>query len=407
MAMLNRRGFHSRAASAAVFASGWPLGEPVSAADTISTEPCQPSAWQKHGIALVGNAPADRWLQNFLAPAEPLGGDRWRLWYSINHASLPAIFGIAEGVPGETMVRHDAVLSPGDPADAPLSIGNLPAGWHPVAPTHLRLNSGKHRLYFWIHASPVVRYLAADSDDGRRYRVVDPLRPCLYHPSDRAIDGKTAAAAGFSRVAGKRAERPAGEPSARPERIANDATTVYQLPDGTFEMYSVGLEEISPSHPRYVKEDNAAGWLRVIDRYTSEDGLEWTDRRRVIVPDSRDPIDQQFYYLSVTYTDRGRIGMLGSYRVREQIVDLDACYSPDGLTWDRSARAPWLVRGNPGEPDSLSIYAGHNIVEHAGRWHLFYTGVNYTHNYRRSHGQQRSSVMHASCESPWRAAAAH
>ncbi len=362
--------------------------------------PCPASDWQKHGVVLTGDTPADRWLQNFLCPAEPLDGDRWRLWFSINHASIPANFGIAEGIPGREMVRHEAVLSPGEPADAPLAIGNLPAGWRPVGPTHLHLKNGKHRLYFWIHASPVVRYVAADSDDGRRYRVVDPLRPCLYHPSDRAVDGKAAVAAGLSRLSGKLAERASGEPPAPPQLIANDATNVYQLPDGTFEMYSVGLEEINRDDPRYIKEDNAAGWLRGIDRYTSQDGLAWTDRRRVIAPDHQDPVDQQFYYLSVSHTDHGRIGMLGSYRVRDQIVDLDWCFSEDGLTWQRPIRTAWLPRGKAGEPDSLSIYAGHNLVEHGGRWHLFYTGVNYTHNYR-SDGRQRSTVMYASCASPW------
>lgn len=371
------------------------------AATSSPPTPCAPSDWQKHGVAFTGSGPADRWLQNFLCCAEPLDGDRWRLWYSVNHSSLPANFGITAGVPGGTMVRHEAVLSSGEPADAPLAIGNLPAGWHPVGPTHLRLNNGKHRLYFWIHAAPVVRYLAADSDDGRRYRVVDPRQPCLYHPNDRAVTGEVAAAAGLTRLAGKRVERPADEPAARPELVANDATTVYQLADGSFEMYTVSLLEIPPGDPRYVKEDNAAGWLRVIDRLVSHDGLEWTDRRRVIVPDERDPVDQQFYYLSVNYTQAGRIGMLGSYRVRDQIVDLTWCFSSDGLAWDRGTRTPWLPRGAAGEPDSLSIYPGHDVVEHAGRWHLFYTGVNYTHNFRRSEGEPRSSVMYASCVRPW------
>lgn len=402
MTSLSRRAFTAQAATAALAAAAGSLHGAACAA-AVSPQPCPASAWQKHGVVLTGDAPSDRWLQNFLSAAEPLDGARWRLWYSINHASIPANFGIAEGVPGETMERHLAELSPGEPADARLAIGGLPAGWRPVAPTHLRLASGKHRLYFWIHASPVVRYVAADSDDGRRYRVVNALRPCLYHPSDRAVDGQAAAAAGLTRLAGKQSTRVAGERAAPSQLIANDATTVYQRADGTFEMYSVGLVEIQPNDPRYIKEDNAAGWLRVIDRYTSGDGLEWTDRRRVIAPDKQDAVDQQFYYLSVNDTPTGRIGMLGSYRVREQIVDLQWCFSPDGVAWQRPIREAWLPRGKAGEPDSLSIYAGHNLVEHRGRWHLFYTGVNYTHNFRRSLGQPRSSVMYASCESPWRA----
>jgi hypothetical protein len=263
----------------------------------------------------------------------------------------------------------------------------------------LRLNDGRHRLYFWIHAKPVVRLLAADSEDGRRYRVVDPLRPCLYHPNDRAVDG---AVTGLSQRSGKRAQLAEGEPAAESTLISNDATNIYQLADGSFEMYTVGLMEVGRDDPRYIKEDNVPGWIRVIDRLTSADGLHWTDRRRVIVPDAQDPIDQQFYYLAVNHTPRGRIGMLGSFHVRDQINDLQWCFSRDGLVWERPQRTPWLERGVMGQPDSLSIYGSHALVEHGNRWHLFYTGVNYTHNFRRSDGPPRSTVMHASCASPWK-----
>ena len=85
----------------------------------------------------------------------------------------------------------------------------------------------------------MVRYLAADSDDGRRYRVLDPHRPCLYHPVDRAVDGTEAATAGLTRYAKRKSNRPPGEPAAPARLISNDATMVYRLPDGTFEMYSV------------------------------------------------------------------------------------------------------------------------------------------------------------------------
>ena len=54
------------------------------------------------------------------------------------------------------MVEHAAVLSEGEPADAPLAIGNLPDGWRPVQPVHIRLKNGRDRLYFWVHAVSVV-----------------------------------------------------------------------------------------------------------------------------------------------------------------------------------------------------------------------------------------------------------
>jgi hypothetical protein len=343
-------------------------------------------------------------VRNFTSTVEPLDGGRWRLWYWVSGKSVAGKsdnVGVAEGEFGRPLTRCPAVLSEGEPAEAPLAIGNLPRDWRPVQAVHVELAGGRHRLYFWVHGPKVARYLAAESDDGRRYRVLDPHRPCLYHPSDRAVDGTTAAECGLQRYAGKVATRPEGEPSAPARLVSNDATNVYRLPDGTFEMYSVGLIEVAKDDPRYIAHDNAAGSLRVIDRYTSTDGLDWTDRRRVLVPDAQDPIDQQFYYLAVTHTPQGRVGMLGHYRVAAQTVDLEACVSTDGITWERPHRRGWIPRGEPSEPDSYGISAPHALVRRDGLWHLVYTGVNEAHNHRHSHGSPTRTIMHATCEGLW------
>lgn len=355
--------------------------------------------WKKHGIVLASDQAG--LIQNFTSVAEPLEADRWRLWFSISGKGVPFNVGFAEGKPGGAMQRHLAVLNDGAAPDAPLSIGNLPAGWRPVQSVHVPLSGGRHRLYFWAHGPKVVRYLAAESDDGRRYHVLDPSRACLYHPADRAVDGDAAAEAGLSRRARKESNRPEGEPRAEARQISNDATNVYRLADGTFEMYSVGLVEVGKDHPGYIGHDNCAGWIRVIDRYASADGLDWTERRRIIVPDPKDPPDQQFYYLSVTHTPRGRVGLLGHYRVGAQTMDIEACFSEDGLTWERPMREPWIERGEPGEPDSYMVHAPHALVQSHGLWHLFYTGCNEAHNHKHSHGPPTRAVMHATSEKPW------
>ena len=355
--------------------------------------------WRKHGTVLASDESG--LVQNFTSVVEPLDGGRWRLWYSVSGKNVPFNVGVAEGELGEPMTRSPAVLSEGEPADAPLAIGNLPRDWRPVQAVHVGLPGGRHRLYFWAHGPKVVRYLAAESDDGRRYRVLDPHRPCLYHPADRAVDGATAAEAGLSRSAKKVATRPDNEPPAPARLVSNDATNVYRLADGTFEMYSVALVEVAKDDPRYIAHDNAAGWVRVIDRYTSARRPELDGppaRARARRPG---PVDQQFYYLSVTHTPRGRVGMLGHYRVEAQTMDLEACFSADGITWQRDQRRPWIPRGEPGEPDSYGIYAPHALVQRDGLWHLFYTGVNEAHNHKHSHGPPTRVVMHATCENLW------
>ena len=395
---INRRKFLAATALAAGGCAG--AGAPLSglAAEKPAPRPCPPSDWKKQGVVLPADGGS---IQVFTCSAEPLDGDRWRLWYTQRPKPKEHVIGVAEGRPGEPFRFTPAVLSPGEPADGPLSIGNLPAEWRAVQPVHLHLKNGRHRLYFWAHGPKVVRYLIAESDDGRRYKVLDPARACLYHPADRAVDGATAAAAGISRMAKKTAVRPEGEPAAKVVQVSNDATNVYQLPDGRFEMYSVGLVEVPPSHPGYIAHDNCPGWLRVIDYYRSDDGLTFPERRRIIVADAQDPPDMQFYYLAVTHTPVGRLGMLGHYRVQAQTMDIECCFSADGAHWQRPARDPWLPRGKPGEPDSYGVYGCHALVERGGRWHLFYTGTNGAHNHKHSYGPEATVVMYATCDRPW------
>jgi hypothetical protein len=147
--------------------------------------------------------------------------------------------------------------------------------------------------------------------------------------------------------------------------------------------------------------DNAPGLLRVIDRYTSADGLHFETRQRIIQRDAQDPVDQQFYYLAVTRTRKGCVGMLGHYRCEAQTMDLEWCYSRDGTEWQRPLRRAWLPRGEPPAVDSYGIYANSQLVQCGGKWHLFYTGVNSAHNGKHSHGKPRQVIMHATTDSIW------
>lgn len=402
MNTMRRREFLARGLLAGAGLATLPRA-PAAAGNDGVPRPAPSSVWQKHGVVFGSElgSELDGGAQNFTSAAEPLDGGRWRLWYTSLGPHPQRKIGFAEGRLGEPMKVVPAQLSPGEPAEGPLSIGNLPAEWRAVQPVHLRLLNGRHRLYFWAHGPKVVRYLAAESDDGRRYRVLDPLRACLYHPADRAVDGPVAAAAGLARRIARKAAPADGEPLATPGQVSNDATNVYQLADGSFEMFSVALVEVAKGERGYVAHDNCAGWIRVIDRYAGPDGLDWPERQRVIVPGPSDPADMQFYYLAVTHTARGRLGMLGHYRVEAQTMDLECCASADGRQWQRPAPGAWIPRGKPGQPDCYGIYAPHALVEHGGQWHLFYTGVNEAHNHKHSYGPPQRRVMHATCASPW------
>lgn len=403
MEPINRRAFIrtglGAAAGALVGAGG--IGRLACAAEPETPRPCVPTAWKKHGVVLE---PTEAWegnfIQNFTTPAEPLDGGRWRIWYSASGGRDNYSLAFAEGPVGGPMKKTPAECSPGGPKDSAFSIGGLPEKWRPVQVVHIRLKNGRHRIYFWVHGPQVVRYLAAESDDGRRYRVVNANRPVLYHPSDRAAWGVPSPDGVMAHKAPNK-DRPADEPVAPSLLISNDATNVYQLPDGTFELYSVGIVQVPKGDPAYMPHDNAPGWLRMIDRYTSADGLRFETRKRIIQRDAKDPADQQFYYLSVTHTPKGRVGMLGHYRCQAQTMDIEWCFSADGDKWNRPERHAWLPRGKKGEPDSYGVYSGHGLVQRDKQWYLFYTGVNSAHNHKESYGKPRSVILCATTDSIW------
>lgn len=365
------------------------------------------AAWKKQGEMFRHTGePAGGWVQNFTSTVEPLEEERWRVWSSVSlHKTKGDLkqIGYHTGKVGGEWKHTAAVCSAGEPdREAELALGGLPEGWHPVQPVMLRLKDGRSRVYFWAHGKGVVRYLAADSEDGRAFKVVNALKPCLYHPADRAVDGKVAAEAGLSHFMKRKAAPVENEPLAPAGLLSNDATNVYQLPDGSFEMYSVGLIQVGKDDRRYAAQDNIPGLVRVIERYTSADGLNWGGRQRVIVPDERDPQDLQFYYLSVTHTERGRVGLLGHYRLDTQTIDIEGCFSADGITWERT-RGPWVTRDEPGKTAaSFILHAPHAMVQRGGLWYLFYTGGNFGHNHRENHGKEDRAVMLATCESLWK-----
>jgi len=361
------------------------------------------SAWSKQGeLFRHEGAPANGWVQNFTSAAEPLENGGWRIWTSLSGPKgVAKKIGFHEGRPGGEWQRTLAVCTPGEPdPSAALALGGLPHGWEPVQPVTLRLKDGRTRIYFWAHGNGVVRYLAADSVDGRAFKVLNALSPCLYHIGDRAVDGKAAVEAGLTGRAKKKAAPSDGEPLAPAHLITNDATNVYQLADGSFELYTVALVTVGRDDPRYAASDNIPGLVRVIDRLTSADGLTWGNRQRVIEPDADDPQDLQFYYLSVTHTERGRIGLLGHYRLGAQTIDIEPCFSKDGMTWQRPHRKAWITRDTPGSTAaSYLLHAPHAMVQRDGLWHLFYTGGNFSHNHRDSHGEAEvRAIMLATTE---------
>ena len=116
--------------------------------------------------------------------------------------------------------------------------------------------------------------------------------------------------------------------------------------------------------------------------------------------DEKDVTEMQYYALAVTYTEQGRVGMLLQYRPDKQTIDIEWCFSTDGVNWQRADRKPWIKRGEPGvELDSYVISPPGSLVYHENKWWLFYTGHNTAHNVDDCHGKEKfGGVMLATCD---------
>lgn len=332
------------------------------------------SKWKNGTVVLQSEK--EEMIQTFTSPAIPMGNNAWRVWYSV-HNKKAYRFGYADGEFGERFKKTEARIS-GRKSSRGLNIIGIPKHWNLVQPVYIAMPGGTERIYFWAHAADgICRYLVAESDDGTNFLANNIHRPCLYHPNDRAVTSTTLKNRSLTIYCHDGRKNPLpDEPEAPADMLANDATNVYLLPDGTFELYSAEVIPVGENDRGYVAHAPCAGLLRIIQRRTSSDGIDWSPGRHIMKPDLNDPEDLQFYYLSVTHTPRGRIGTLGYYRVGSGVMEMEFCFSKNGSDWRRPCRGAGIRR----RPGIESIYAPHSMIEKNGQYYLFHTSYNYTHH---------------------------
>ncbi len=269
-----------------------------------------------------------------------------RQWHDSGKTSMGAGF-----LPGFDPKKLDVDL---DDAFQPLVFEGIPGGIFSAHPNIIRRGGG-YELFTWLHGpGPVVRYVKGVSSDGIRFRILNFDRPCLYHPADQLV--KDAGADGLIHRDSSGEIRLSGDgrsPERRRELVSNDATYVrFDGATGSYEMYSVLLIDSALYPERRVAYDNAPGWLRMIHRRTSPDGLEWSPPELVITPQPGDSTDLQFYGLTGCDLPEGRFGLLGHYPVAAQTMELEPCFSRDGRTWTRfgvwkNLRSSLSLQGDP------------------------------------------------------------
>lgn len=348
-----------------------------------------PGPVQKLGPVLEPTWSDGNITASFASSIVALGGGRWRLYYTFaDRGAGEQGIGVAESQDGLRwerpllgQVKHDGkdtnqLFIEGLPNDATRSFHGQPQV--------LRLPDRSWVMYLWVHGG-YLRYSIARSEDGLHWRVDDFDRPAIYHHNEFAPHAFTM---GLSPKDLEGHKKFGGLSEAELLRLkalrSNDATYVhYNQARSRFEMYSVWLMFNPEDGPRRVPYDNAPQVLRTIHRRLSENGINWSDPELIITPDAADPLHQQFYYLAVHRQDGWHIGMLGSYAVADQTMDIELCFSRDGRRWERPIRTPWVPRG-PEEYDSLMVYAPNRLIDGGDHWLLLYTGANYLHNESRS-----------------------
>lgn len=347
----------------------------------------------KLGVVLTTEPWESQNVASFCGTVLRLDDGRYRLYYTISSLDRSGMWiAVAESADGVVWDRPrlGQYQAAGQDANR-IVVGGLAEQRSLVQPQVLRLPDGRWRMYFWRHEPGDLRYLIAHSRDGLCWQVADPPRTVLIH---NGVLGREGQVTGWAPAEGE----DAAEQWQLKAMRTNDASYVYyDARRGSYVYYAPWLV---PAHPeRRVDVDNAPMWHRYIHRRFSDDGLAWSAPELVVLPDERDPWDQQFYYLAVQWHEDWMIGSLGHYRVEEdqQTMDLELVFSRDGRVWHRPLRGGFIPRARetPDARDSLGVYAPNAWIDEGETWLCLYTGTHMTHNRSRGDPERPRPIMGA------------
>lgn len=133
-------------------------------------------------------------------------------------------------------------------------------------------------------------------------------------------------------------------------------------------VYAVHMENNLHMHSPYAR--------RSIGRAESADLTEWSTPETLIVADANDYPDTEFYAMPTTFRDGLAFGFLWDFSSTNTTFTPQLAFSRDGVTYNRTYRSPVIHRGDPGDFDSVGIYANRPIFQN-GKIYCFYTGVNW------------------------------
>ena len=130
----------------------------------------------------------------------------------------------------------------------------------------------------------------------------------------------------------------------------------------------------------YVPCDIGPGDMRVAMRRTSTDGTHWTESRLLMSPDWLDHQGDQIMELGrYPYRD-GFIALATVFHCTDQTADLQFAASADGLSfWRPTPRRACLPNGPLGDYGGGLIWPSRTLVEHDGRFYIYYAACDGLH----------------------------
>lgn len=353
----------------------------------------RPGPVVKHGPVLVPEEPWERSLNGFGSLLFDPHAAEFRYYYNQLDPRVDGVFtrcimmavskdGMRWDKPELTAVEHQGRKT------NLIGIDLYDRGWGAVIPSVIQRGKDDWEMFFWgyrlpEHGGRQVHCLRAVSKDGVHWIVPDPERPVAMH-TDPALKRKPRDP--FDPRAPSEPATGWRVPLAASRLRSNDASFVYASPSGGYEFY--GVWRVSNRGPRMA---HTSSLFRTIQRRTSPDGRTWSAPDLILMPDDRDALTHQFYYLSVTPWQGYHLGLLGVYtmdvRGGQRTIEPQLVVSTDGRQWSRPCREPLIPRGGDSDFDSQLIMCPNRMVEKGNDWLLLYGGTSTPHALNPGEGE--------------------
>ena len=136
------------------------------------------------------------------------------------------------------------------------------------------------------------------------------------------------------------------------------------------------IRKVYAVHMENCRHRRAPLGKRLIGRSESPDGITWSEAETILLPDSQDSPDTEFYDMPCIAYEGVYVGLLWIFRTTNTTHHPEVVFSRDGIRYSRDYRTPFIERGGGIDFDSTSLYPIAPVVS-GDRILTYYTGRNW------------------------------